>query len=112
MSQEKEKTTGKVPGNFSKLREVFSPSRRPRKHQDALSGTSTAGKSIRKPGNIAHTRGGTTVRKIKEMLEHSTAQVRPPLTYTNPLTMKGHLRSSVLAKQRNEKDSGNCYHQD
>ena len=72
---------------------VLSPLRRPRKHQDSLSGTSPGGMVIIKPGNIAHTRGWASVIQVKDILEHSTAQVQPLLINTNTLIRKGHLRT-------------------
>ena len=87
--------TGKVPGNVSKLREMFSPIKRHRKQLGIVQHLSPLGKIRKnKPGNSPHAKGGA-VAHFKKVFENSTAQVRPNLTKSNHLATKEQLDSFV-----------------
>ena len=87
--------TGKVPGNVSKLREMFSPIKRHRKQLGMVHNLSSLGKIRKnKPGISHHAKGGA-VAHLKKVFKTSTTQVRPNLTKSNHLTAQEQLESFV-----------------
>ena len=87
--------TGKVTGNVSKIREMFSPIKRLKKQLGMVQNLSPLGKIRKnKPGNSPHSKGGT-VAHFQKVFENTTAQVWTNLTKSDHLTAQAQLESFV-----------------